>query len=158
MAKRNYSGKRRYKLCFSVEGYEIHHRYKTPDTVEDQHLADEQNEFYCRFENRTPHTAPEHNIINTCQLYVTALQIRDDVRHVFRDNKRRKAPGPDGVTLACLKTCADQLPPPPPHLQQINGAVRSPLILQTLHHHPRPKETQKNWTFLQTNVCGHEII
>ncbi|KAL0185762.1 hypothetical protein M9458_017432, partial [Cirrhinus mrigala] len=30
---------------------------------------------------------------------------------VFRKNKRRKAPGPDGVTPACLKTCADQLAP-----------------------------------------------
>ncbi|KAL0149020.1 hypothetical protein M9458_055635, partial [Cirrhinus mrigala] len=35
----------------------------------------------------------------------------DEVRQVFRKNKRRKAPGPDGVTPACLKTCADQLAP-----------------------------------------------
>ncbi|KAI2661958.1 putative 149 kDa protein [Labeo rohita] len=35
----------------------------------------------------------------------------DEVRHVYRKNKRRKAPGPDGVTPACLKTCADQLAP-----------------------------------------------
>ncbi|KAK3550022.1 hypothetical protein QTP86_018641 [Hemibagrus guttatus] len=28
---------------------------------------------------------------------------------VFLKQKRRKAPGPDGVTPACLKTCADQL-------------------------------------------------
>ncbi|KAK3548246.1 hypothetical protein QTP70_005811 [Hemibagrus guttatus] len=33
----------------------------------------------------------------------------DDVRQVFLKQKRRKAPGPDGVTTACLKTCADQL-------------------------------------------------
>ncbi|KAL0169728.1 hypothetical protein M9458_034324, partial [Cirrhinus mrigala] len=33
----------------------------------------------------------------------------DKVRQVFRKSKRRKAPGPDGVTPACLKTCADQL-------------------------------------------------
>ncbi len=33
------------------------------------------------------------------------------MRQVFRENKRRKAPGPDGVTPACLKTCADQLAP-----------------------------------------------
>ncbi|KAL0150899.1 hypothetical protein M9458_053818 [Cirrhinus mrigala] len=39
-------------------------------------------------------------------------QIRKaDMRQVFRKNKRRKAPGPDGVTPACLKTCADQLAP-----------------------------------------------
>ncbi|KAL0148330.1 hypothetical protein M9458_056392, partial [Cirrhinus mrigala] len=35
----------------------------------------------------------------------------DEVRQVFRKNKRRKAPGPDSVTPACLKTCADQLAP-----------------------------------------------
>ncbi|KAL0186783.1 hypothetical protein M9458_018453, partial [Cirrhinus mrigala] len=35
----------------------------------------------------------------------------EDVCQVFRKNKRRKAPGPDGVTPACLKTCADQLAP-----------------------------------------------
>ncbi|KAK3552173.1 hypothetical protein QTP86_005107 [Hemibagrus guttatus] len=39
-----------------------------------------------------------------------ALRIsEDDVRHIFLKQKRRKAPGPDGVTPACLKTCADQL-------------------------------------------------
>ncbi|KAI2665808.1 RNA-directed DNA polymerase from mobile element jockey [Labeo rohita] len=34
-----------------------------------------------------------------------------DVRQVFRKNKRSEAPSPDGVTPACLKTCADQLGP-----------------------------------------------
>ncbi|KAK3545501.1 hypothetical protein QTP70_007733 [Hemibagrus guttatus] len=33
----------------------------------------------------------------------------DDVRQIFLKQKKRKAPGPDGVTPACLKTCADQL-------------------------------------------------
>ncbi len=40
--------------------------------------------------------------------------------------------------------------PTGPHLhtdlQHITGAVRSPLMLQTLHNHPRPKETQNYWT------------
>ncbi len=41
-----------------------------------------------------------------------ALQIsEDDLRQVFIKNKRGKAPGPDGVSPACLKTCADQLAP-----------------------------------------------
>ncbi|KAI2660088.1 LINE-1 retrotransposable element ORF2 protein [Labeo rohita] len=35
----------------------------------------------------------------------------DEVRQVYRKNKRRKALGPDGVTPDCLKTCADQLAP-----------------------------------------------
>ncbi|KAK3514821.1 hypothetical protein QTP70_032527, partial [Hemibagrus guttatus] len=39
-----------------------------------------------------------------------ALRIsEDDVRQIFLKQKRRKAPGPDGVTPACLRTCADQL-------------------------------------------------
>ncbi len=29
--------------------------------------------------------------------------------HVFQKQKREKAPGPHGVTPACLKSCADQL-------------------------------------------------
>ncbi|KAK3522601.1 hypothetical protein QTP86_027161, partial [Hemibagrus guttatus] len=33
----------------------------------------------------------------------------DDVRQIFLKQMRRKAPGPDGFTPACLKTCADQL-------------------------------------------------
>ncbi|KAK3570325.1 hypothetical protein QTP86_017161 [Hemibagrus guttatus] len=33
----------------------------------------------------------------------------DDVRQIFLKQKGRKAPGPDGVTPACLKTCADRL-------------------------------------------------
>ncbi len=41
-----------------------------------------------------------------------ALKIsEDDVRQVFIKNKRRKAPGPDGVSPACLKSCAAQLAP-----------------------------------------------
>ncbi len=40
--------------------------------------------------------------------------------------------------------------PAGPHLhtdlQQITGAVWSPFLLETLHHHPRPKETQDNRT------------
>ncbi|KAL1282558.1 hypothetical protein QQF64_001361 [Cirrhinus molitorella] len=40
------------------------------------------------------------------------LQISEnDVCQVFRKNKRKKAPGPDGVTPVCLKTCADELAP-----------------------------------------------
>ncbi len=43
-------------------------------------------------------------------LPTAALKIsEDDVCQVFRKNKRRKAPGPDGVTPVCLKSCANQL-------------------------------------------------
>ncbi len=44
--------------------------------------------------------------------HLTTSQIsEDDMRQVFKENKRRKAPGPDNVSPACLKTCADQLAP-----------------------------------------------
>ncbi len=82
--------------------------YKTPSpsTVENQQLADDLNEFYCRFE-KTPFSPPATPLSHT-----PALQIsNDDVLQVFKKNKRRKAPGPDGVSPACLKTCADQLAP-----------------------------------------------
>ncbi|KAL0185647.1 hypothetical protein M9458_017317, partial [Cirrhinus mrigala] len=35
----------------------------------------------------------------------------DDVRQVFQKQKRKKAPGSDCVTPACLKSCADQQVP-----------------------------------------------
>ncbi len=64
------------------------------------------NEFYCRFE-KTPFTPPATPLSPT-----PTLQIReDDVCQVFIKNKRRKARGPDGVSPACLKSCADQLAP-----------------------------------------------
>ncbi len=55
--------------------------------------------------------------------------------------------------------------PAGPHLhkdlQQITRPVRSPLMLQTVHHHPHPKEIQNYRTkWLQAcgcNVCGHEV-
>ncbi|KAL0157601.1 hypothetical protein M9458_045677 [Cirrhinus mrigala] len=92
--------------------------YKTPSpsTEVNQRLAEDLNEFYCGFEN--PHTHSDHLFPQPLTPPATplspppALQIsEDEVRQVFRKNKRRKAPGPDGVTPACLKTCADQLAP-----------------------------------------------
>ncbi len=87
-----------------------------PSTEVNQQLAEALNEFYCRFE--TPHTRPDH--LSTQPLTTPAtplsptpvLQIsEEDVRQLFRKNKRRKAPGPDGVTPAWLKTCDYQLAP-----------------------------------------------
>ncbi|KAK3509858.1 hypothetical protein QTP70_015972, partial [Hemibagrus guttatus] len=42
------------------------------------------------------------NILKFCE---------EDVFRVFKKQKTRKAPGPDGVSPACLKVCADQLAP-----------------------------------------------
>ncbi len=108
VAKRNYSGKLRNKFS-SSDSASVWNEWKTspvtrhhPSTLENQQLADDLNEFYCRFE-KTPFTPPATPLSPT-----PALQIREDeVRQVFKKNKRRKAPGPDGVSPACLKTCAD---------------------------------------------------
>ncbi len=124
VAKRNYSGKLRNKLSSNDsasvwKGMKDFTNYKTPfpSTVENQQLADDLNDFCCRFE-KTPHTRPEHLSTQPLTPPATplspapALKIsEDDVRQVFIKNKRRKAPGPDGVSPACLKTCADQLAP-----------------------------------------------
>ncbi len=124
MAKRNYSGKLRNKFSSSDsasvwKGLKEITNYKTPSpsTLENQQLEDNLNEFYCRFE-KTPHTRPEHLSTQPFTPPATplsptpAIQFSDDdVCQVFRKNKRRKAPGPDGVSPACLKICADQLAP-----------------------------------------------
>ncbi len=104
VAKRNYSGKLRNKLSSSDsasvwKGMQDITSYKTPSpsTVENQQMADDLNELYCRFE-KTPFTLPATPLPPT-----PTLQIReDDVRQVFKKNKRRKAPGPDGVSPAVL--------------------------------------------------------
>ncbi len=93
--------------------------YKTPSpsTVENQQQTDNLNEFYCRFE-KTPHTHSGH--LSTQPLTPLAIPvsptlsiqiIEDEVCQVFRKQKRKKAPGPGGVTPAYLKSCADQLVP-----------------------------------------------
>ncbi len=124
MAKRNYSKKLRIQFTSSDsasvwKGLKEITNYKTPSpsTVENQQLADDLNEFYCRFE-KTPHTRSEHFSTQPLSPPATplsptpTLQIsKDDMRQVVRKQKRKKAPGPDCVTPAFLKSCADQLAP-----------------------------------------------
>ncbi len=132
------------------------YKMPSPSTEANQQLAEDLNEFYCRFETPilTPYTRSDH--LSTQPLTPPAsplsptpvLQIsEDDVCQVFRKNKRRKAPVPDGVTPACLKTCADQLTPSSHRTSTDHwSCVRSPCLLQMLHRHPRNKETQDNRT------------
>ncbi len=85
--------------------------------MENQQQADNLNEFYCRFEKNNPNPlwTPLHTTLTppaTPLSATPAIQISEvEVRQVFRKQKRKKAPGPDGVTPACLKSCADQLAP-----------------------------------------------
>ncbi len=127
-------------LCISVERYERHRQLQDtiPSTVENQQLADDLNEFYCRFE-KTPHTRPEHLSIQpltppATPLYPTAaLKIgEDDVRQVFRMNKRRKAPGPDGVSTVCEILCWPADLNLHTNLQQITGTVWSRFKCSTI--------------------------
>ncbi len=93
--------------------------YKTPSpsTVENQLLADDLKELYCRF-GKIPHTRSGHLSTQLLTPPATplsptpAIQIsEDEVRQVFRKQKRKKSPGPNCVTPVCLKSCADQLAP-----------------------------------------------
>ncbi len=160
VAKRNYSGKLRNKLYSSDsasvwKGLKDITNYKkpSPSTVENQQLAEDPNEFYCRFE-KTPPTRPEHLSIQHLTppanpLSPTpALKIsEDDVRQVLRKNKRRKAPGPDGVTPICLKSCADQLAPI--FTQIFNRSLelcKVPSCFKRSTIIPVLKNPQNNWT------------
>ncbi len=56
---------------------------------------------------KTPFTPPATPVSPTPTLQIS----EDDVRQVFKKNKRRKAPGPDGVSPTCLKTVLTSWPP-----------------------------------------------
>ncbi|KAM9790398.1 uncharacterized protein ACBT44_018978 isoform 1-T1 [Syngnathus typhle] len=117
-----------WKGLQSITGY----KKRTPCPVESPRLANQLNKFYCRFD-RSSHTtgppaaqstysplqttalftplsslSPTHSLAETAP----ALQVREEeVRQMFRRQKTRKAPGPDGVSPSCLKVCAEQLAP-----------------------------------------------
>ncbi len=124
VVKRNYSDKPRMQFSSSDSALVwkylkeiINYKTPSPSTVENQQEADNLNEFYCRFE-KTPHTRYGHLTTQPLTTPTTplsptpAIQIsEDEVSQVFRKQKKKQAPGPDGVTLACLKSCADQLAP-----------------------------------------------
>ncbi len=92
-----------------------------------------------------------------------AIQIsEDEVRQVFRKQKRKKAQGTDCVTPVCLKSCAEQLAPIFTKIFNRSLELCEVPSLQTLHHHPHPKEIQNCRTkWLQAyglSICGHEVI
>ncbi|KAL0151023.1 hypothetical protein M9458_053536 [Cirrhinus mrigala] len=129
VAKLNYSGKLKKQLSRhdskSVwNGLKAITSYKSPSpsTEVNQQLADDLNEFYCRFEKQktglTPYNHPDYPTAQPSTPCTSipptvsqpALKICEgDVRKVFRKQKMRKAKGPDGVSPACFKACAVQL-------------------------------------------------
>jgi len=81
-----------------VERSERDNNYKTPSpsTVDNQQLADDLNEFYCRFE-KTPHTHSGHLSTQPLTPSATtlsptpAIQISEgEVCQVFRKQKRKE--------------------------------------------------------------------
>ncbi|KAK0131206.1 putative RNA-directed DNA polymerase from transposon BS [Merluccius polli] len=107
---------------------------KAPYSINDQRLANDLNEFYCRFERQrdSPATIP-HDSSQQLQLQglgtstnahlkgppptppptsVMTLSIHErDVNKLFRRQNPREAAGPDSVSPSTLKHCADQLSP-----------------------------------------------
>ncbi|KAI2644150.1 RNA-directed DNA polymerase from mobile element jockey [Labeo rohita] len=126
VAKKNYSEKLK-KRAFSKRSNNITmYKKPPPQSVENQQLADDLNVFYCRFEK--PRLTPDsRSDLHFTHSPTTPLQLPslppspttqpvlevcvEDVNRVFRKQKPRKASGPDSVSPACLKVCADQLAP-----------------------------------------------
>ncbi|KAL0151642.1 hypothetical protein M9458_053043 [Cirrhinus mrigala] len=129
VAKLHYSGKLKKQLSRNDSksvwnGLKAITSYKSLSlsTEANQQLADDLNEFYCRFEKQktgltpcTPPNCPTAQPSTPCPsipatVSQPALKICEgDVCKVFRKQKIRKTKGPDGVSPACLKACAVQL-------------------------------------------------
>ena len=108
---------------------------KSPHSLEDLKLANELNDFYCRFERQwtssnpdcqPPHIAitplhpsldkdstPPHKMAPDCPTPpITPLSIQErDVNKLLKRLNPRKAAGPDAVSPSTLRHCADQLSP-----------------------------------------------
>ncbi|KAK3566939.1 hypothetical protein QTP86_006757 [Hemibagrus guttatus] len=117
VAKQNYSEnlKKQFSSHDSTsvwKGLKAITSYKTPSpgTEANQQLAEDLNEFYCRFEKQKPglmpHTRSDYLTTRPSTTFSclppTSL-CKDDVHKVFSKQKIRKAKGPDGVSPVCLK-------------------------------------------------------
>ncbi|KAK0134576.1 RNA-directed DNA polymerase from mobile element jockey [Merluccius polli] len=136
-AKRLYSEKLRSNINSQPTTLRLqitNYKPKAPHSINDQRLANDLNEFYCRFERQrdSPATIP-HDSSQQLQLQglgtstnahlkgppptppptsVTTLSVHErDVNKLFRRQNPRKAAGPDSVSPSTLKHCTDQLSP-----------------------------------------------
>ncbi len=106
----------------------------------------------------TIHTSCNPPLPHTC----TADKQRQRAPGLQKEQKK-EAPGPDGVSPACLKTCADQLAPIFTQIFNISlelCEVPSCFKRSTIIPVPKkPKITGLNdYRTCGSNVCGHEII
>ncbi len=128
VAKKNYSEKLKKELSANDPasvwtGLRNITMYKTPppQSVENQQLADDLNVYYCRFEKArlTPSTCSDLHFTHSpatplppSPTILPAFKVCvEDVNRFFRKQKSSKASGPDSISPACLKVCADQLAP-----------------------------------------------
>ncbi len=106
-------------FCFSVESYERHQQLQDtfPQRCGESTTGRQSDWVLLQIWKNTPHTpwTSLHTTINSSSnppLPHTCNQIsKDEVHQVFWKQKRKKAPGPDGVTPSCLKYCTDQMAP-----------------------------------------------
>ncbi len=82
-------------MCFTVD---FEKARLTPSTHSDLHFT----------HSPTPPATPPPPSPTTLPAFKVCVE---DVNRVFRKQKSRKASGPDGISPACLKVCADQLAP-----------------------------------------------
>ena len=98
------------------------YRRPSPHIEGNRELADNPNDFYCRFGKQTftpiTHSSIKQPLSPLAQPSLLPtnppLSLRiceEDVCQLFRQHKTRKAPGPDGILPSCRKDFADQLAP-----------------------------------------------
>lgn len=80
--------------------------YKRPSTqtMGDRQLADDLNRFYCRFEqpsNELPSNTTSHPPDYQPPIQPALKICEEDVLRLFKKQKVKKAPGPDGISPSC---------------------------------------------------------
>ncbi len=119
---------------------------------------------------KTPHTCSEHLSTQPLTPLATplsptpAIQIsKDEVCQVFQKQKRKKAPAQTVLNQSVWNPVLTSWPPSSQRSSTDHwNCTKSPSMLQTIHHHPHPKEIKNNRTTrlkaCGSNVCGHEVI
>ncbi len=131
-------------FCFSVERYKRHLQLQdTIPQLSGESTTGSRSEWVLlQVWKITIHTSCNPTLPNTC----TADKWRRHAPCLQKEQKKESTRPRWCVTSLPENLCW----PACPHLhtdhQQIAGAVRIPLMLQMLHHHPPPKETQNYWT------------
>ncbi|XP_075911483.1 uncharacterized protein LOC142906815 [Petromyzon marinus] len=88
---------------------------RAPHTTNDSRLANDLNEFYCRFERQLDcpePPLPTQEAPSPTNTTETTISFQEgEVNRLFKRQNPRKAAGPDSVSPATLRHCADQLSP-----------------------------------------------